>query len=328
MRKKALGLVASCATALVAAIVPASAIDNTKGSSDFTGDGVSDIAVVRPEGGNWTWLVRDTQTTGVVSNQFGLSSDLMLPADFDGDGSLDEMVWRPSPTTYSFFARFSSTGGYGGLTFGQNGDRPIIADFNGDGRADIAVVRPGVPYTWYFAYSDGSYASFQFGTNGDTPIAADIDADGKADLVVRRTEGSDSHWFVALSSCLCYQDFLFGLSSDRYVEGDFNGDSAADIAVVRPETSTAYRWYVQYSYSGAVSTFLWGDPSTDYPLAGDYNGDGADDALAWRTSAPYNWYPRDSVTGGLIPLEPFGSGAVGDLPTGFFISVLGNVNLG
>jgi hypothetical protein len=327
MRKKAFGLVALCATALLAAIVPASAVDNTKDSSDFTGDGVSDIAVVRPEGGNWTWIVRDTRTGAVGSNPFGRSSDATMPADFDGDGRVDEAVWRASPTTYSFFARFSSTGGYGGITFGQNGDRPIIADFNGDGRADIAVVRPGTPFTWYFAYSDGSYASFQFGTNGDTPIAADIDADGIADLLIRRPEGSNSHWYLALSSCQCYQDFLFGLSTDQYVEGDFNGDTAADIAVVRQETSTAYRWYVQYSYSGAVSTFLWGSPATDYPLAGDYNGDGATDALAWRVASPENWYPRDSVTGGLIPLEPFGTVSLGDTGAGYFIAAMANVPL-
>jgi hypothetical protein len=330
MRNKVLGLLVLCATLVIASIAPAHATDTAKATNDYTGDGVSDIAVVRPnDSGTLTWFVRDTVSHVVTTDTFGQNTDFPVPADYDGDGIADEAVWRPA-LTYTFYTHLSS-GGFTNLTFGENGDRPVIADFDGDGRADIAVVRPGTPFTWYFAFADGSFGSYQFGKSGDWVTAGDFNGDGVADLVARRNEGGSFRWYFAYSDGSFAND-LFGLATDYMASGDFNGDGTADMAVARPDTAGhAFHWFTRSSVAGAVTTFDWGDPTlSDYPISGDYNGDGRDDATVWRRGSPHNYYVRDSLSGSIIPMKPFGSSspgngqAQGDVAIGLFAFALDN----
>jgi hypothetical protein len=48
--------------------------------------------------------------------------------------------------------------------------------------------------------------------------------------------------------------------------------------------------------SGGVWTVNYGF-STGVPVRGDYNGDGFDDLVLWNTSANYDWFIRDTITG-------------------------------
>jgi hypothetical protein len=328
MRKKVLGLLVLCATLVIASIAPARATDTSKATGDYSGDGVSDTAVARPNNdGTFTWFVRDTVTHDVTTDTFGQASDFPVPADFDGDGRVDEAVWRTSGPTAFFYTHLSS-GGFTTLNFGLSSDRPVIADFDGDGRADVAMVRKGVDnlFTWYFAFSDGSFGSYLFGQAGDWVTAGDFNGDGVADLVARRNEGGSFRWYFAFPDG-SYANDLFGLTSDFMVSGDFNGDGIADMAVARQDNAAnAYHWYIRSEIGGAVTTFDWGDPASDYPIVGDYNGDGQDDATAWRLGTPYNYYARDSASGSIIPMDPFGTQANGqtqpDIALGYFELIL------
>ncbi|MEA1926814.1 MAG: hypothetical protein U9N73_01300 [Candidatus Auribacterota bacterium] len=60
-------------------------------AGDYTGDGLSDIAVFRQDNG--LWLVR-----GLGRTYFGQLLDYPAPGDYDGDGiieTLDFQAWDP-----------------------------------------------------------------------------------------------------------------------------------------------------------------------------------------------------------------------------------------
>ena len=64
---------------------------------DFDGDSILDLAVWRPNEGNWYLCLSSTEfdrARGAV-HQFGLPGDLPIEADFDGDTISDFAVYRP-----------------------------------------------------------------------------------------------------------------------------------------------------------------------------------------------------------------------------------------
>ena len=92
------------------------------------------------------WTVAGTLHTF----QFGLASDLKVPADFDGDGKTDIAIFRPGENLWVIAQ--SSDGKIVYRTWGTAGDIPVPADYDGDGRADLAVFRPS-DGTWYIQKS-------------------------------------------------------------------------------------------------------------------------------------------------------------------------------
>lgn len=59
--------------------------------ADYDGDGVDDLAFYRPSNGTWT--IRRS-SGGIVSQQFGISTDQPSPGDYNGDGIADIAVFR------------------------------------------------------------------------------------------------------------------------------------------------------------------------------------------------------------------------------------------
>ena len=172
--------------------------------ADYTGDGITDIAVFRPVSdlvpGAAQWFILPSEGGPAFSVLFGGAGglDQPAPADYDGDGRADIAAYRPvsdlilgaaqwfilpsskNDTTFS-----QRLGGYP-VQFGQAGvDQPVPADYDGDGKADIAAYRPTTS-EWFILRSTAGAFSTAFGAPGDIPAPADYTGDGAADLTVFR----------------------------------------------------------------------------------------------------------------------------------------------
>ncbi|WP_189972072.1 FG-GAP repeat domain-containing protein, partial [Streptomyces violascens] len=130
-------------------------------------------------------------------------------------------------------------------------------DFNGDGRDDLAA--------WY-SYADGSDRLFTF----------------TADVRGGFNPPFDSYYMNAGN---------WDINKSKFVTGDFNGDGRDDIAALYgyPDGSVKMHTFAA-TPTGAFQASIqsWGDTATGWGdwnrtsiQAGDFNGDGIDDVVAW-----------------------------------------------
>ncbi len=273
---------------------------------DFNGDGKTDYTVTRGAaltgpGGTiptqMTWYIYDgvaPEPAGWRFQQWGLTSDRVVPGDYDGDGKSDIAVWRPGASGSAYFYIYQSlTSTVRADNFGQFGDDPSVTrDYTGDGKADPAVYRggvsPGLQSFWYYRASSGAFNGSivyePWGTNGDRPVPGDYDGDGKSDFVIQRDNGAGQSIFWSRLATGTISNTTFGLASDRLVPGDYDGDGKTDFAVVRSVGSN-WNWYYKPSSAAAESfRFLggFGSSATDFLTPGDYDGDGKTDVAVWR----------------------------------------------
>jgi alpha-beta hydrolase superfamily lysophospholipase len=184
-------------------------------------------------------------------------------------------------------------------------------DYDGDGTSDLAVWRP-TDGNWYIIGSSaGAQPARQLGQAGDIPVPGDYDGDGKTDLAVWRP--ADGNWFVIGSSTGAQPPQQLGQAGDIPVPGDYDGDGKTDLAVWRPGVDIAKtgegNWYILDSSTKTLRVQQWGLLG-DFPVPGDYDGDGKTDLAVWRPGEG-NWYVIDSSTG--TPTVQ-GWGVDGDIP--------------
>jgi len=224
--------------------------------ADFNGDGRTDLSFYRASSGLWV-------VQGMPTVNFGVSTDIPVPADYNGDGRTDIAVFRPSTGQWFVRDQFSAT-------LGTSGDIPVPGDYNGDGRAEIAVFRPSTGQ-WFVQ----DMPVVTFGASGDIPVPGDYNGDGRTDIAFYRP--SSGLWVVQGMPTV-----NFGVSTDVPVPGDYNGDGRTDIAVFRPSTG---QWFVR-----DIATVTFG-ASGDIPVPGDYSGDGVTDIAVYRPSTGH-WLVR------------------------------------
>jgi len=267
--------------------------------ADYDGDGRADLAVWRPETGEW-FIVRSSDG-GVLATPWGSGAlgDVPVPADYDGDGKADLAVWRPGEPTVcgssrlrycsqgTWYIRRSSDGATMTVDWGSGilGDVPVPRDYDGDGKADLAVWRPdrhGDPSeegVWHLIQSsNGRPISQQWGSSvlHDVPVPADYDGDGRADFAVWRP--ATGEWFIIASSSGAVTQRQWGAPDDIPVPHDYDGDGRADIAIWRPGTG---EWFIVNSSNGSVTTRGWGAPG-DIPVPAPLTGGIGADLTVYR----------------------------------------------
>lgn len=266
--------------------------------------------VFRPSTSTWYSLSSGTKEP-LSAMQWGLATDVLVPADYDGDRKTDIAVWRPESGVW--YIRRSSDDSllivqWGKATvhpYGVMPDVPVPADYDGDGQADIAVWRPDTGI-WYVLNSADNYAQekakiFHWGKFGDVPIQADYDGDGQADLAVFRPV--ENRWYVRQSKTGEWQVQRFGNAGyDLLIPADYTGDGKADIAVYRLGT-----WFVLDSANNQTEIFQFGF-GDDTPVPADYDADGETDFAVFRKGA---WYIYESSG---PRFRTFHFGLEGDIP--------------
>ncbi|HEX8397554.1 MAG TPA: PQQ-dependent sugar dehydrogenase [Pyrinomonadaceae bacterium] len=254
--------------------------------ADFDGDGRTDLSVTRNTSGSKFWYTQGS--SGFRGTQWGVASDIPVPADYDGDGKTDIAVFRDG----FWYWLESSTNTFRYFQFGSSGAVPLPADYDGDGKADFAVGGGGL-WRIYNSATNTTRADY-FGNGGDIFVPADYDGDGRADLAVVR--GSSWHFLRSRDGAASIE---WGAVGDIPVPGDYDGDGKVDAAVFRPGASAGSPafWYILQSSNNQSFGRQWGT-NGDEPVPGDYDGDGRTDIAVTRTvSGSKVWYILNSNSG-------------------------------
>ena len=227
-------------------------------SGDYNGDGISDIAVFRQEGG--LWAVR-----GLGRTYFGTAGDIPVSGDYDGDGNADVSIFRPATGLWAVKEITR-------LYFGDSDDMPVPGDYDGDGTCDVAVFA-GTSGLW----SVRELTRLYYGTGGDRPVPVDYDDNGRADIAVFRP--ATGLWAIRGLTKL-----YFGAVGDQpvpsvyqwYGVGKVSGPFRSLPAIFRPATGL---WAVR------GLTRLYFGTSDDSAVIGDFDGDLLDEIGIFRPSS-------------------------------------------
>lgn len=237
-------------------------------TSDFDGDGDSDLSVYKVEPWGGMWYIQ-----GQSSSSWGDSDSVPVPGDYDGDGAMDVAVYKAG--TWYVKDQFVDT-------WGDSNSVPVPGDYDGDGDTDLAVFKVEA---WGAMWYIKDQASQVWGNSNSIPVPGDYDGDGSTDVAVF----DDGTWYVKDQ----FMDY-WGDSSSIPVPADYDGDGMTDLAVFRFEGSEGM-WYIQgqdmVSFGSRVDTcgFGWGN-SNSIPVPGDYDGDSATDVAVYNAGT---WYVKD-----------------------------------
>lgn len=191
------------------AVHPTGELPDVPVAADYDGDRKADIAIWRPDTGQWFILssARGYDPASAIIVNWGKLGDVPVQQDYDGDGRDDVAIFRP--TGNAWYILRSSTDSWEVHTFGLAGrDMLVPADYTGDGKADIAVFRSG---TWFVLNSStGETEPFEFGHPDAMPVPADYDGDGITDFAVYRK----GVWHVYDSGTPRLRSMNFGTAGD------------------------------------------------------------------------------------------------------------------
>lgn len=188
---------------------PTGGLPDVPVAADYDGDGSADLAIFRPDTGEW-WILpssADFDEKRAVVFRWGKLGDIPVEADYDGDGRADFAIFRSMENRW--YIHESSSGKTRVHAFGLAGlDTLVPADYSGDGKADVAVYRSGV--WWVLDSATGEAEAFHFGFNDDVPVPADFDGDGTIDFATYRS----GTWYVYDSSSPRLRSFNYGQVGD------------------------------------------------------------------------------------------------------------------
>lgn len=169
---------------------------------DFSGDGISDLGRIRPDGS--FELLKGTGTGSYagavrIGSGWGGFTSVIGGIDFNGDRKTD--VLARTSTGYLMLYRGNGAGGWiSGATkigSGWNGMTSILyaGDFNGDTTGDVIARRTDGTLWLYPTRTMGGWGTAKkigSGWNGMTAIfgPGDFDGSGKPDVLARRTDGT------------------------------------------------------------------------------------------------------------------------------------------
>lgn len=215
------------------------------------------------------------------------------------------------------------------IEFGSPGDQPLTGDWNGDGIHDIGVWSSGIDGTVTVRLQlrgqqplpQLERSEFQIPVADCQVVAADRDGDGRTEIgyVVADRITDELIWRFDQHQDLTFaEQCVLGRPGDDPVIGDWNGDGIDDLAVSRSALSSnsgARVWKLKLLGHSVPHDLIYLSPG-DVPIAGDWDGDGADDPGGWRPVAEPNdsFWQFETTGDSHSNSDLYGFGKPGDIP--------------
>ncbi len=274
-------------------------------SGDFTGDGVSDIALYLPAYGEFAITDSSGQTAGQIV-PFGIpgpGQTIPAPGNYYVTGQEDIAAYLP---TFGAYAIKDPTGQTPGIDipFGIAGPGqtiPAPGDYYGTGQDDIAVYLTASGTFAILAPNLASGKEVQFGQAGagnSIPVPGDYYVTGQDDIAVYLPQSAV--WAIQDPSGNTNGELIPfgmpGIGNSIPVPGDYDGSGKTELAVYIP---TAAAIIYRPANGGADVTIPFGTPGqgNTLPAPGDYDGSGKTEAAAYLPSL------------GIFAYRPAGGGA-------------------
>ncbi|HEV2454431.1 MAG TPA: hypothetical protein VGY98_09220 [Verrucomicrobiae bacterium] len=157
---------------------------------DWDGNGTMTPGVVRDTGGQWEWLLGNSDGGGAAYDFFFGDvepGDVLVVGDWDGDGKWTPGIVRTNNTGGALIWLMTNTNLVSGsagtnydFQYGDAGDTPLVGDWDGNGTFTPGAVKAG-SNTWDLRNENSggdADISFAYGNGTGIPIVGDWDGNG------------------------------------------------------------------------------------------------------------------------------------------------------
>jgi hypothetical protein len=267
---------------------------------------------------------------------WGVNADIVTPGSWTGDATYDAGVFRPGSVSQYWVVPTEAPSTALITKWGMTGDNlGREGDYDGDGIMDPTVIRitGGLLGWWIRLSTTGQLRVVNFGTTltGTSLFAfrgADFTGDGRDEFTLARVVNATgaTTWYVgdAVTGAQLYQ-IQWGNFNTHFIinPADYTGDGRADLVTwAAGEQPANQHWWILNVFTNTrlpLVRFGIGDPAFinyDFPIRGDYDGDGIHDICVWRPNNA-TFYCQRSTDGALVIQQ---WGLTTDVPLGTFFT--------